>query len=698
MQKYANINVLHLMRLVLFYSFLVCFLFKGYSQCRVDWDDWVSGMSYSSCSGVSDCGISVEALGVKPGATINGEKSVCLAKADTASVRLGGMDADSLEFFWSQAYSAAVAATVFVNGVESGILTSSEKLAVERYVFVADPGDTIVAVEIRQNTSSSGQINIGTVHVYSGQYQAQPTSCRYGDIIVSEFMADPEPCVYLPNCEYIELFNNGADTVNLADFDFFVGTSSYALPRYLLAPHALVVLNDGCLGAELPFFDMADFPSLNNEGFVLALKNAGNIVFSCEFDRKQYDEIKTDGGWSLERTGIDVGCPYKYSENPLGGTPGEFDSVARCETDPVGIMSVLPVDSHALRIFFSGIVDSSRFAPSGVIAGNLPADNVVWTAPLYTECVVRFADALPAEGAFEVCIDEFYTYSSTEAYSYCGLTGFASYPSPGDIFIEEILFDTDGAIAEFVEITNVSDSIFNLSDICIARFDEHGALQGSCAGIRDRLLFPDSVVAIAKSSEGYAEVFKCVCPHGIVETETMPALPNDGGSIAIVTRGLSVVDSAVYSEQMHSYGLDDTENISLVICKRDRAFHSSSANCNYASPGCKSCAETTEPKQGALVSAPPYFSPDGDGIDDILDVLVSASPEETIDVMIFTENGQLCSTIAESEVGCENLHLQWDGYCDNKKQAPSGIYVIFAVTYRNGRKHDAEKKTTVLLR
>jgi hypothetical protein len=47
---------------------------------------------------------------------------------------------------------------------------------------------------------------------------------HYGDIIVSEFMADPSPTITLPETEYIELFNNSEDSINLTNF--YLGDSS----------------------------------------------------------------------------------------------------------------------------------------------------------------------------------------------------------------------------------------------------------------------------------------------------------------------------------------------------------------------------------------------------------------------------------------------------------------------------------------
>ena len=62
------------------------------------------------------------------------------------------------------------------------------------------------------------------------------------DILINEFMADPTPPVYLPNSEFIELYNRSTKTFNLDGFKIYNGSVSTTLPSHILKPNSYVVI------------------------------------------------------------------------------------------------------------------------------------------------------------------------------------------------------------------------------------------------------------------------------------------------------------------------------------------------------------------------------------------------------------------------------------------------------------------------
>ncbi|MDZ7848101.1 MAG: hypothetical protein U5L96_15845 [Owenweeksia sp.] len=52
-------------------------------------------------------------------------------------------------------------------------------------------------------------------------------------------------------------------------------------------------------------------------------------------------------------------------------------------------------------------------------------------------------------------------------------------------------------------------------------------------------------------------------PNNLVEVLDLPSMPNDGGSIALTTANLQVVEHFSYSEDMHLPLINDPDGVSL---------------------------------------------------------------------------------------------------------------------------------------
>ena len=156
-------------------------------------------------------------------------------------------------------------------------------------------------------------------------------------------MADPSPLVGLPNVEYIELKNVSGKDINLKGCRIAANASSAPFPDYLLASDSLVILTSNNGAALLASYGtvlaIGSFPSLPNDGATLVLTSKENAVI--HFVRYQpnghENEIKEEGGWSMEMIDSDNPCAGKgnwtWSTNNYGGTPGKKNSVEGVNED-----------------------------------------------------------------------------------------------------------------------------------------------------------------------------------------------------------------------------------------------------------------------------------------------------------------------------------------------------------------------------
>lgn len=98
------------------------------------------------------------------------------------------------------------------------------------------------------------------------------------DILITEIMADPTPVVQLPEAEFIEIHNRSAYAFDLAGWKLLDATFTATLSSTLLLPGSYLVLtstsNADRFSPEVKVLAVTSFPSLNNDGEPLVLKNA----------------------------------------------------------------------------------------------------------------------------------------------------------------------------------------------------------------------------------------------------------------------------------------------------------------------------------------------------------------------------------------------------------------------------------------
>ena len=140
------------------------------------------------------------------------------------------------------------------------------------------------------------------------------------DVIIDEIFADPTPQVGLPTYEWIELKNMSPFPINLKGWKLGDASKTSApFPELKLQPDSFVIITSTSAQEALSAFGRATaitgFPSLNNDGDLIFLANEkGSIIHAVRYSSDWYgDELKKDGGWSLEM--IDTKTPCTGENN-----------------------------------------------------------------------------------------------------------------------------------------------------------------------------------------------------------------------------------------------------------------------------------------------------------------------------------------------------------------------------------------------
>lgn len=520
---------------------------------------------------------------------------------------------------------------------------------------------------------------------------------RY-DIIISEIMADPTPCIGLPAVEYIELYNTLPQPYKLSNWSLKLGSTIKQLPNIEIASDGFVVIiaekNRELFTPYCENFVTLSSLSITDGGQSVSLiDNSGNVIHHVAFKNNWHREsIKRDGGWSLEMMDDRLPCHGKDNWNSscaeIGGTPGKHNSIRQSIGDyfaPIFTRLTLLNDS-TLRIFFSEAIhptlplspDLVTFSPSlnvlkiTEVPPDFTAIDIHLSAPVHSN--VQYLVTISTD----IC-DCVGNHTGNESLPF----GATCQPLAGEIVINEVLSHPyEGADADFIEIYNNSSKIFDLKDIKIGSGGDTIPLKAIGAVSSGCQLMPGNHCAICKDVEHTAAHYYCPNAKTLQQNDSLPAFANDNGVVFLSTTGLRTLDRFAYSADMHYSGLTSTEGVSLERMDPNRPtqdetnWHSAAYSAGFATPGHKNSQSTTSSDADDIAFSPEVFSPNNDGFDDQTELTLHFTDiENRTTIQIFNRSGALVKHLANNDPCGNEASYQWNGTDDNGNLLPSGSYV-----------------------
>ena len=543
------------------------------------------------------------------------------------------------------------------------------------------------------------------------------------DIIINEIMTDPDPPVELPDGEYAELYNRTIYPVDLTGWTFQYSSYSKVFPEVTIPSHGYLIISKDTLfsmyGRCVTLFTLST--SLSNEGTTLVLSDEKkHVIHSVTYSPDWYGgTFKEEGGWSLEMNdpGNPCGCAANWSASNYyaGGTPGMKNSVFRENPDytPPIITRAFISDSATLDVGFSEAMDSLsllnpenwRLKPAGQ-----PQPVLVLPAGPAFDLVRLVFDAKFEKGiSYRLHLRGIVTDCAGNPCD-TALTAWFAIPDsigPHDLVINEILFDPYVNGSRFVELYNCSEKIVDLHSLAITTADTAGPVAADAIPLLKSgyLLFPGDYIALTDDPADVISRYRPPVPERILGMDKFPVLDSDSGTLVIARKeDLMPVDIVPYNKNMHYPLLASTEGVSLEragawLSSADPAnWHSAAESALFATPGYVNSHQIgfTDAVDEVTIS-PQIFSPDNDGVDDLLTITIQeAEPAYTLNIIIYDAGGRIVRQIANQEyAGNEAVHI-WDGNTINNTKAPVGIYILLIEIIRPDGTVKKIKRTAVL--
>ncbi|MEP7278236.1 MAG: lamin tail domain-containing protein [Bacteroidota bacterium] len=541
------------------------------------------------------------------------------------------------------------------------------------------------------------------------------------NVVIDEIMADPTPVRGLPNAEFIELKNVSSQTFNIKGWRVGdAGSFATIAIDFLLQPDSFVVIcassSVSLLNAFGPTIGVSNFPSLDNDGDQLYLRSKeGRTLHAVEYSAAWYqDPIKNQGGWSLEM--IDTGNPcsgfgnWMASLSASGGTPGKKNSADAMNKDlqPPVLQSAFAPDSNTIIIRFDEPLDSVKAAAavnysiSDGIGSPLLA---IPLAPVFNQLKLKSAQALQKNKVYTITATNVTDCAGNAIGAYHTVKlGLAAPADSSDLVINEILFNPLPDGADYAELYNRSSRIIDLKDCYIAnRANDRIASVKQISAV-SRLLFPGEYLVVTDNVTAVERQYLAKDPAAFAAIAALPSFPDDEGDIVIVQANGRVLDELHYDEHWQFKLLDNKEGVALERIDYNKPtqdasnWHSASTSVGYGTPGYQNSQFSTPSQlQGSITVIPSVFSPDNDGVDDMLSIYYQFPDSGyTCNITVFDANGRPVRYLTRNALcGIQGV-FRWNGLNENADALPIGVYIIFTEVFNLGGKTNRFKQAVTL--
>jgi hypothetical protein len=524
---------------------------------------------------------------------------------------------------------------------------------------------------------------------------AVPGTAQWRDVVINELMPDPSPTVNLPDAEYVELYNAGTAIYDLNGWELSDGSSTATLGTYLLYPGSYVILCSATYAPILSLFGSTlscSLPSLNNAGDNLTLTDGTNLIDQVNYSDTWYqDEIKKDGGWSLELINPALPCTNAFnwiaSANPNGGTPGTVNSVFNLFPDTLAPQILLCEAVSAVQVLvnFNESLDTSSVLTASYTLSSGPTVSLVQNvSPSFNSVLLTLAGTLDSGVVYTVTVTGVSDCSgNTSAQNTTVILPFEALG--GEVIINEILSDPVSGANDYVEIVNISNKIISLKNWVLANGNDDTVSNPKIISANEHVFYPGEYRVLSINASDLQQAYANAAMQNLIVMPSLPSYSNDEGTVYLITGANRLMDAFTYNADMHFALLNSTDGVSLERIRFDSPtqdagnWHSASEESGFGTPGyLNSQYQDGTGDDGAVSVVPEIFSPDNDGYNDVITIEYSfGEPGWVGNVQIYDMQGRLVKECARNELLAANGRITWDGINEKREKAPVGIYVIY---------------------
>lgn len=612
--------------------------------------------------------------------------------------------------------------TITTNQTISEITLNSDMIMITLSQELFD-GDRLT-IEVRNQQDIFGNVNASET-VEAVYFEITPAVKN--EVVINEILYRRKDEL---SPEFVELFNPTTKNFDLSGWELIdAGNNTGDIPdgTFLPAGEYLVLTDrEGFANSLSNVIYLPDFPSLNDSGDGVVIKNADGITIDSLF--YQSDWGGDNPGVSLERKdpGAASDDPSNWATSTAQGgfSAGTQSSVFEEDSSPPEIIFAAQIDQTVEIIFseFILVTGATTFSVNGTEAELLEwSDNQViveWTSA---------SEAVSKSTGISVNVDITVSNISDIKGNIASeiSSPIASPISFGDIVINEIMYDpladSEDNLpdqTEYIELYNRSNSAISLEGIYLhdAPDEENEVRTIDPVSSQYKWIQPGGYFLIYAEDEASSFAESKTARYFSMENEsdqfTMRvnrsnlSLASTGDAIYLADSTGTTIDSVFYEESWQNPNVFDTDGIALERINPDGPSNSENnwSSSTHVSGGTPNNQNTifqepgTAPESVGISFSPNPFSPDDDGFEDNLFINYTLdAPDYLLRVRIFDRYGRLVRELANNQQAGFEGSLIWDGLTDDRKKNRVGIYIVLFEAYNSANGSDRTFKETVVL-
>ncbi len=552
--------------------------------------------------------------------------------------------------------------------------------------------------------------NIMDSYTSNFMYRA-PYIIGFGDVIITEIMADPTPEVDLPEYEYLEIFNPHTEAFDLKQAKLIVGNDTTTIPDLTINPNEYIILCQHAAVGPLERYGrtikVTNWPSLNNRGEAIVLLNQyDELVFSLDYDDSWYQSIeKDDGGWSLEMIDADYPCKDRAnwiaSPDPSGGTPGKENASKEETIDILGptVTRIISQSNSSVIVYLNEKIAPQEISIENIsVQPELEIKKVLLHSPKLTSIAIDFGNPILPKTIYELTIKNLHDCVGNIRKETSSSFVLPEVADTLDLIINEILFNPLPGGVDFVELYNQSEKYIDLNSLQIGNADTKPITKDHF------IIEPKQFLVLTEDPEVLSNHYPGLEMDNIFEIDDLPPFNDDEGNVILMNEVGDSIDFFQYRDEYHSGFLRDTEGVSLERISFEgqtnnpNNWQSAASTSGFATPGkmnSQYLASIIDSEE--VIIEPLVFIPGNNGFHDFTTIKCRfATSGNMASIKIADATGRLIKTIiSHKSIGAEE-DFKWEGLDDNGQEVRMGYYIIYLEIYNStGVKKIYRKKVVV---
>lgn len=520
----------------------------------------------------------------------------------------------------------------------------------------------------------------------------------WGDVVINEFVCDPSPVVGMAEAEFVEVYNRSNKIFDLQSWKLGDQSADGTVQQAWLLPGEYRVLTTTAyVDSFANAVAVTSFPSLNNAGdHIVLTSDLGVALDSIIYTDDWYqDDNKDGGGYSIERRNPDDPCSdisdWAASNDASGGTPGAQNSIYDTSPDiqAPSILQTVALAPNFLEVYFTEGMDSTSLSDAIItINPTLTIQNNYVLEAFPSMLTLQFQENLAASQVYSLTLENVADCWSNSA----DLNAIFALPAtvePGDIIINEILFNPITGGSDYVELYNNSDKLLDINLLEMANLD-NDTISNNDVIESNYLLFPGEYVVITEDSTQVQQQYPSAVLGNFVESD-LPTYSNDEGTVYLIN-GSQIIDAVSYLDDWHFQLIDDDNGKSLERIEPNGApnsesnWHTAAESVGFGTPGGENSQYYPALTNGTFSYTSETVSPDNNGFEDVLQINYEMNATGYVATFrVFDDRGRQVATVIDNELLSISGTFAWKGLTDTGTKASIGPYVgIFEAYDVNG--------------